>query len=62
METTVIVTETRINKEFFCENKRNQYLNCLKSHFLLMRILRVDNEKLLDRMLVLSTKLNILER
>lgn len=56
-----IVTETT-SKEVLCRKKRNQFLNCLKSHFHLLKIFSVEHKKLLDRMLVLSTKLNIIER
>lgn len=48
--------------EVSCQNKRNHFLNSLKSHFNLIKTFCVEHKKLLDRMFVLSTKLNTLER
>lgn len=56
-----IATETK-SKEISCQKKRNQFLNCLKSHFSLLKVFSVEHKKLLDRMFVLSTKLSIIER
>lgn len=54
-------TETN-SEEILCQKKRNKFLSCLKSHFHLLKTLSVEHRKLLDRMVVLSTKLNIIER
>lgn len=59
---TVQITTDRGSTEMLCQNKRNKFLHCLKSHFHLMKLFSVEHKKLLDRMLVLSTKLNVIER
>lgn len=57
-----LVGNTLEQNEILCQNKRNKFLNCLKSHFNLMKEYSAEHKKLLDRILILSTKLNVIER
>lgn len=59
---TVQIARERVTVDILCQNKRNQFLHCLKSHFHLMKLFSIEHKKLLDRMLVLSAKLNVIER